>query len=154
VATDATLLTERALEFETGVVTVLARQSPQLAAELLRSATASLASIVPGVGYDFAVPTKIFASTACGTPVIFAGPDAAAARVVRSAPLGWAAQYDPPSIAAAMGEAIEAAQIPGHRTVRAAVAAWAEQTGSLAGVARRAADVVEGVTDRRGRGRS
>ena len=152
---DAALLTERSREFDTGVVTVLARQSPQIAAELLRTATASLASIVPGVGYDFAVPTKIFASTACGTPVIFAGPDAAAARVVRSAPLGWAAAYDPPAIATSMSEAIEAAQIPGHRTVRAAVAAWAEQTGSLSGVARRAADVVEGVVEqRRGRARS
>jgi len=140
---DAALLAERANEFDAGVVTVLARQSPEVAAAHLRTATASLASIVPDVGYDFAVPTKIFASSACGTPVIFAGPDAAAARVVRSAPLGWASAYDASAIARAMSEAIEAAQIPGHATVRLAVAAWAEQTGSLTGVARRAADVVE-----------
>jgi glycosyltransferase involved in cell wall biosynthesis len=140
---DAGLLAERAHEFDAGVVTVLARQSPEVAATHLRAATASLASIVPDVGYDFAVPTKIFASSACGTPVIFAGPDAAAARVVRSAPLGWAAAYNPASIAQAMSDAITAAQIPGHPTVRLAVAAWAEQTGSLTGVARRAADVVE-----------
>lgn len=142
---DAALLRERARLLEPGAVSVLDRQSPQSAAVLLRDAVASLASIVPGVGYDFAVPTKIFASTACGTPVIFAGPDAAAARVVRSAPLGWATTYDPQAIARAMSAAVRAADDQEQVAQRAALTAWAERTGSLSGVASRASDVVESV---------
>lgn len=141
---DTALLVERAREFDDDAVTVLPRQSAQVAAELLRGATASLASIVPGVGYDFAVPTKIFASSACGTPVIFAGPDAAAAALVRSAPLGWATDYDATAIAAAMSDSISSAGQPQQASHRARLVIWAEQNGSLAGVARRAADAVLG----------
>lgn len=141
---DSAALAERAADLPPGAVTVLPRQNPEVAAHYLGGATASLASIVPGVGYDFAVPTKIFASTACGTPVVFAGPDAAAARVLRSAPLAWSVAYEATAVASAMAEAIAVDAAPDRAVRRAAVAAWAERTGSLGGVARRAADVVVG----------
>ena len=63
-------------------------------------ATATLASLRPG-GYDYAYPTKILASLAQGTPVIYAGPGQAARDVTESA-LGVACSLDADEIAEAM----------------------------------------------------
>ena len=54
---------------------------------------AAVVSIVPGQGYDFAIPTKLFAAAACGTPVLFAG-EGASVEVVREAAIGTAVDYD------------------------------------------------------------
>lgn len=43
------------------------------AARWQRSARAALVSIRPGIGYDFAYPTKVLAALASGTPVLYAG---------------------------------------------------------------------------------
>ena len=43
------------------------------AAAWLRSARASVVSLRPGLGYDYALPTKVLASLASGTPVVFSG---------------------------------------------------------------------------------
>ena len=50
------------------------------AARWLRSARFALASLRPGIGYDFAVPTKIYSALAVGTPVLYTGPDHVADR--------------------------------------------------------------------------
>ena len=63
-------------------------------------ATASLASLRPG-GYDYAYPTKILASLAQGTPVIYAGPGQAA-RDVAEGGLGVACGLAADEIAEAM----------------------------------------------------
>ena len=63
-------------------------------------ATATLASLRPG-GYDYAYPTKILASLAQGTPVIYAGPGQAA-RDVREGGLGVACALDSSQVAEAM----------------------------------------------------
>lgn len=63
-------------------------------------ATATLASLRPG-GYDYAYPTKILASLAQGTPVIYAGPGCAA-RDVEEAGLGVACGLDADEVAEAM----------------------------------------------------
>ena len=63
-------------------------------------ATATLASLRPG-GYDYAYPTKILASLAQGTPVIYAGPGQAA-RDVAGGGLGVACGLDADEIAEAM----------------------------------------------------
>ena len=63
-------------------------------------ATATLASLRPG-GYDYAYPTKILASLAQGTPVIYAGPGQAA-RDVAEGGLGVACSLDADEIAEAM----------------------------------------------------
>lgn len=63
-------------------------------------ATATLASLRPG-GYDYAYPTKILASLAQGTPVIYAGPGQAA-RDVAECELGVACGLNADEIAEAM----------------------------------------------------
>lgn len=63
-------------------------------------ATATLASLRPG-GYDYAYPTKILASLAQGTPVIYAGPGQAA-RDVAERGLGVACGLDADEVAEAM----------------------------------------------------
>ena len=63
-------------------------------------ATATLASLRPG-GYDYAYPTKILASLAQGTPVIYAGPGQAA-RDVREGGLGVVCALDSSQVAEAM----------------------------------------------------
>ena len=63
-------------------------------------ATATLASLRPG-GYDYAYPTKILASLAQGTPVIYAGPGQAA-RDIAEGELGVACNLDADEVAEAM----------------------------------------------------
>lgn len=46
---------------------------PSHLAPVLRGATAALASILPGNSNEFTFPTKLYASTLCGAPAIFAG---------------------------------------------------------------------------------
>lgn len=79
--------------------------SPDEAAAWQRGAVASVVSIRPGVGYDFAYPTKIFAALACGTPVVYAGPGPARADL-SEAGLGWVADYDAHSVEGCMLAAI------------------------------------------------
>ena len=91
-------------------------------------ATATLASLRPG-GYDYAYPTKILASLAQGTPVIYAGPGRAA-RDVEEAGLGVACDLDADEVAEAMvafargtvswvGEARSRAWVRENRSVEA-----------------------------------
>ena len=82
-----------------GVEMVLA-VSAEEADRWMARATASLASLRPG-GYDYAYPTKILASLAQGTPVIYAGPGQAA-RDVAEGGLGVACGLDADEIAEAM----------------------------------------------------
>ena len=63
----------RRASWRPGAVDFLGVVPPEEAARWLRGAVAALVSIRPGQGYDFARPTKIYAATACGTPVVFAG---------------------------------------------------------------------------------
>ena len=63
-------------------------------------ATATLASLRPG-GYDYAYPTKILASLAQGTPVIYAGPGQAA-RDIAEGELGVACNLNADEVAEAM----------------------------------------------------
>ncbi|MDO4899357.1 glycosyltransferase [Actinomyces sp.] len=79
------------------------------AATWQRGAVASVVSIRPGLGYDFAYPTKIFAALACGTPVVYAGPGPARTDLPDNA-LGWASDYDAEQVAAAMLAALEASR--------------------------------------------
>lgn len=80
--------------------------SPETTASWLRTAVASLVSIVPEQGYDFARPTKIYAAAACGAPVIFAGAGSGAALVADN-DLGHHADYSSSSVMAAMMTALE-----------------------------------------------
>ena len=100
-------------------------------------ATATLASLRPG-GYDYAYPTKILASLAQGTPVIYAGPGQAARDVEESA-LGVACSLDVDEIAEAMvALASGAASWVGRDGARA----WVREHRSVSASSRAAASVV------------
>ena len=116
---------------------------PERSAEWIRGAIGALVSITPGLGYDFARPTKTYAAAACGTPVVFAGSDASSgAALVREHGLGIHASFTPESVAEAMLDLLSE-----HGTEHAAVkrrdrAAWVESNASLRAVGDSAADAV------------
>lgn len=121
-----------------GVVTMHASVPPERSAAWLRGAAAAVVSIVPGQGYDFALPTKLFAALGTGTPVVHAGVGAAA-DLVREHELGWVADHDVDAVAAAM---IAALRAPDSEHERSRRAAWVAEHRSLAAAAERAAAVV------------
>ncbi|NAZ88052.1 glycosyltransferase [Kineococcus indalonis] len=109
-------------------------------AAALRRARAGLASLRPG-GYAFAVVTKTFAATACGTPVVYAGPGPCA-DLVRRHDLGWAVPHEAGAVAVALEEALGAAPDPARRR---RLAGWTRREASLPAVGARAARAVLGV---------
>ncbi|QIM15866.1 glycosyltransferase family 4 protein [Leucobacter insecticola] len=104
---------------------------PDEAAGWLRGAVASVVSIHPGAEYNFAFPTKLFASWATGTPTVYAGPGPAQQTIAAHPLLGAACDYDPVAVAAALREVV------GRADASDQIAGWAEENVSLAGVARR-----------------
>lgn len=110
---------------------------PAQVAAQLRGAVAGLSSITPGQGYEFALPTKIYAATATGTPVIHAGQGAAHNRILDNG-LGWACDYDAEQVAGAMNAALRGQQSPAPEHLRR----WTLQNASLAGCASTAAEQV------------
>ncbi|GAA1803902.1 glycosyltransferase family 4 protein [Agromyces neolithicus] len=115
--------------------------APTEVAEWIRGAAAALVSIVPGIGYDFARPTKTYAAAACGTPVIFAGSGSGAA-LVREHGLGDAVDYRADAIAAAMIDAIDRWKSGETASLSAQRAAWVEANASLDAVGAAASDAV------------
>ena len=108
---------------------------PEVAAAYIRGAVAGMVSIKPGLGYDFAKPTKTYAATACGTPVIFAG-QGAGAQLVSVEGLGWAPGYDVDGIAEAMVEAVDSAD---DESRRQRLVIWTRDHASLSSTALSAA---------------
>nr|WP_235483204.1 glycosyltransferase family 4 protein [Leifsonia sp. Leaf325] len=119
---------------------------PAEAAVRLRTAQVGAVSLTPGQGYDFAVPTKIFAALACGTPVLFAGTGPSAGIV--TGPLGRSVSWDPVAvadgIAALLLEAAESSDVD-RAQARHDRARWAIDNASIAATGRGAASVVEAV---------
>ena len=110
-------------------------------AQVLGSARAGLASVRPGKGYAFSFPTKLFVSTACGTPVIYAGVGPGAT-MVREHDLGWAVDWDEVAVAEAMTRALTA-PVPASR--RAQLSRWTSANASQESVSERAVAAVLGV---------
>lgn len=113
--------------------------APADLAPILRSATAAIASVRPGAGYDFAFPTKLYSAAVCGAPLIYSGSGPAVefvGRVVDGEPIGVAVGDDAGLVAAAM---IDHARSPRSEGRRRQVADWARGTVSLDGVASQAA---------------
>ena len=111
----------------------------------LSSAVASLATLKPGTGYEYAFTSKAFSSLAAGCPVIFAGPGPTATFIETanaSVRAGVAVPYDADSIAEAMGEL---AAHPLSSSQRRALGGWTAAGHSIAAVARRVTAVIEGV---------
>jgi glycosyltransferase involved in cell wall biosynthesis len=120
--------------------------SPEESARWIRGAVGALVSIVPGIGYDFARPTKTYAAAACGTPVLFAGP-ATGGELVRDNRLGVAVGFEPSEVSQAMRLLREQSRSGETERRRAERAGWAAAEASLAAVAARAARVVLGTVD-------
>lgn len=123
------------------------RQSPEATATWLRGAVASLASVKPGQGYDFSFPTKMYASVACGTPVIYAG-IGPGRTFAGSNDLGAGVDYDEDAVVAAMLSALAS---PPDADRRRRIAGWARTNVALAGVAARAVAAIDEVVGRRRR---
>ena len=117
------------------------RLPPQEVAEWLRGSASSLASVRPGRGYDFAFPTKMYASAACGTPVIYAG-RGPGSDFAALPDLGIAVDYNVDDVAAAMTRALLDPPTAERRT---RIAAWARENVALGAIARKAARVVSDV---------
>lgn len=108
----------------------------------LCSAVASLATLHPEGGYEYAFTSKIYSSLASGCPVIFAGPGPTASFLrdaAPHAPMGAAVDYDVDAIAAAMRAAADRPVAPAERQ---RLAEWTAATHSLHATARRVADVI------------
>lgn len=110
---------------------------PETAAAL-REATAGLASVRPGRGYDFAFATKAFASLACGAPVIYAGVGPLR-DIVEQNNLGHSVDWDAGQVAEAMAAVLESPAAPAER---AGLADWVRENYSLRGVGSKAAEAV------------
>lgn len=123
----------------TGSVTFARALPAEDIGPVLAESVAAVATLRPGAGYDFAFPTKLWSSAACGAPLIHVGPGPAAAFVrteVDGEPLGEAVSYDPEAVAAALVRAAERYRAEGSRPERRdAIRAWAVDHVSLTSVA-------------------
>ncbi|MBD3690111.1 glycosyltransferase family 4 protein [Nanchangia anserum] len=117
-------------------VHMLGTVPPAEAAAWTRGAAASAVSLRPGVGYDFAYPTKILSSLACGTPVLYAGPGPAVSDI-RAADLGWACDYDADALAQVWRGVSQR-----DATQRQRVREWVETHRSLRASATRVAEIL------------
>lgn len=101
---------------------------------ILSAATASLASLKPGQGYDYAFTTKVYSSLAAGCPVIFAGvgPTGPFLRSADNPDVGVAVDYDVAEVAAAMERAVTASP---ESDARARLSAWTRDHYSLIAIA-------------------
>lgn len=107
---------------------------PNEAASLIRGAIATLASIKPESQYDFAFPTKVFASWMTGTPVLYSG-SGKAVPVIRSNPeLGIAVEHDVYEVNSAMRYMLSNK----FESDREWVSAWAKNKYSLQDLALKA----------------
>ena len=128
--------------------------SPTQLAPILAGATASLASLKPNQGYDYAFTTKAYSSLAAGCPVIFAGtgPTVDFLNKAENPDAGVALDYDVEATAGAM---IAAAASPLPPQARAELANWAAERYALDAIAKRVVDeslaIVERSTSRRRR---
>lgn len=116
---------------------------PAESASWIRGSVAALVSIVPGIGYDFARPTKTYAAAAVGTPVLFAGADTGG-QVVRAGALGESVGFDADEVAAAMRRLFAAWADGSTERARGDRVDWTLANASLRTVGERAAEVVRG----------
>ena len=115
--------------------------SPDEAASWLRGAIGALVTLAPATGYEFAHPTKAYAAAACGTPVLYAGPDEFGA-IIRENELGEAVPHNPEWVAASMRVLISDFESGAAEERRPHRARWALHNVSLEAVGERAADAV------------
>lgn len=128
---DVPALRELADELVPGRVEFRPPQSAEHLSAEFSTASAALASVKPGVGYDYAFATKALSGMSAGAPVIYAGVGPMAA-LVRDNDLGCAVDWDEAAVAEAMDKALAESPAP---TRRAALSEWVERNYSLRTVA-------------------
>lgn len=107
-------------------------------ASWFRGSLASLASVRPGKGYDFAFATKSLAGLAAGAPAIYAGVGPMV-QLIEDNRLGISTDWDAASVAVAMKALIAN---PVSDDDRSRLSAWTEKNFSLRAVGRTAAERV------------
>ncbi|WP_270974952.1 glycosyltransferase family 4 protein [Trueperella sp.] len=122
-----------------GVITQLGRVNAQEAAGWQRGAVRALVSIKPGLGYDFAMPTKVYSALAVGTPVVYCGPGPLREPIAGER-LGAVVDYDVDEVASAMLDALEAPRDEAERQRRRA---WVVESHSLRQTGRTALEGVK-----------
>lgn len=130
-------LRELAEELNLSGVEFLEPVAPAMLAEMLSGATASLASLRPNAGYDYAFATKVYASLVSGCPVIFSGTGPTGPFLIGESAhqhAGDAVEWDAGAVACAM---LAAAAAPLPASSREALADWAVTRFSLRAVAGR-----------------
>ncbi len=133
--TERAALQRRAERLAPGLVSFPGQVPAEEVARWLRAAWAGLAAMPH---YEVAYATKMFAATACGTPVVYAGPGPCA-ELVRTGHLGWAVAWDVDAVAGALREALAA---PPALATRSRIAAWTREHASLDVVAALGAEAV------------
>lgn len=116
------------VEFRNAVV-------PTRLTPVLAGATASLVSIRPGQGYDYAFPSKVFSSLAVGCPIIYAGvgPTVDFIDSLRDGhSVGEAVAYEPDTVADAF---VRLADDPPSPDCRREMAEWTAFRHSLDSIA-------------------
>jgi len=141
--TERSAMEEDARALPTGSVEFHARLDPSATAAWLRGARAALASVRPGP-YGFAIATKLYAATGCGTPVVNVGPGPGR-DLVRDNHLGWDVDYDVGRVAEAMVAALRTERNP-EDVER--LSTWTGDHASLQAAARRAVACVDDVVRR------
>jgi glycosyltransferase involved in cell wall biosynthesis len=125
-------------------VDVLGVVPPAEAARWLRHAECALVSVVPDQGYDFARPTKVWAATATGTPVVFAG-RGVAAQEVADAGLGLVVDHEVDAVAQALVRAFDDQPAAAERR---RLVDWTREHASLATIAVSAVAAIRAACDR------
>lgn len=144
-------LKQQALQLGIGDKVVFEDPKPaEELAPILANSIASLATLRPGSGYDFAFPTKLYSSVACGAPVIYAGPGPAkqfVETVVDGTPLGIAASWDADNLCNALETIVDTAQTNEQQESRRnSMRKWALDNVSLTHVAEHAAAEIHRLT--------
>ena len=131
----------KALAAQTGMkdpVLILDPVSPEEAAAWQRGAIGALVSIVPGLGYDFAYPTKVLTALACGTPVVYAGAGPATVDIAENR-LGEVAEFSADDVASAMSEVRRKTATAADRK---RLAAWVQDNKSMSAMGEAVASFV------------
>lgn len=113
--------------------------SPQDLSVHLASAAASLATLRPATGYEYAFTSKVYSSAAVGCPVVFAGPGPTSTFIAEASAhvrAGTAVPYDAAALANAMAQFVEH---PLTAQEREDLASWTAQNHSMSAVAQRVA---------------
>lgn len=131
-----------------GALAFHAPVAPDEIARVMSGALAGLASVKPGLGYDYAFATKTLALLATGCPVVYAGPGPAA-EVIRAAGstvrAGHTVTFSAASVAHAMLDLIDQ---PLRLDERLALSRWTHRHHGEVAQADRVAQLVNGALSR------